>query len=301
MLRFVRDNLHLGQMTIVMLYLSLEGIHLITKKRNVGGAALVALAINIKLLPLVLLPWLFYRREAYAGTMVIAFYAAFMFLPSLFIGLEYNLFLLREWAVLVNPVKPQHLIDVSEKSFHGLSTMLPTLLMGDVRENEQLPIRRNIVNLSAAQVSVVLMTVRFMLIGFVLYFLRTLPFKKAPSRLHLFWEVSYLLLLIPLIFPHQQSYVFFLMSPAMVYVCYFLLMMRLYDYPHFGKNRFKRVVSMMSVVFLICNAPIILGHFREYYEHFKILTYSGLLTIIPLALCKPDYLEKRLPQESLAI
>lgn len=293
-LRFMRDNIHLGQMTIVMLYLSLEGISLITKERKTAGAALIALAINIKLLPLVLLPWLFYRREVLAGTLVVVFYAALMLLPSLFIGHQYNLFLIREWAVLVNPVKPQHLIDVSEKSLHGLSTVLPTLLMEVVRENEQLPIRRNIANLTSSEVATLLMVARLVLMTITLYFLRTRPFRKAPSPLHLFWEVSYILLLIPLIFPRQQSYSFLMMAPALVYLCYFFFMTRQYGYAYFSRSRFKLVVAVMSLVFLVCNATIILGHCREYYEHFKILTYAALITIIPLALCRPAYLERKL-------
>jgi hypothetical protein len=84
------------------------------------------------------------------------------------------------------------------------------------------------------------------------------------------------------------------MAPALVYLCYFLLMTPQFGYVDFGRRRYKLMVAIMSMVFLVCNATIILGHFREYYEHFKIITYAALLSIIPLAACKPEYLEKRL-------
>jgi uncharacterized membrane protein len=287
-IRFIRDNLHVGQMTICMLYLSMEGLSFILKGKTVAGAALIALAINIKLLPLVMLPYLLYRRELSAAALVIMFYAVLMLLPSVFIGHDYNMFLLSEWWKLVNPTNTEHVIDVSERSFHGLSTLLPVLLMSDVHEAYALPLKRNIADLTAEQVNLILNITRLALMSLTLYFLRTLPLKKAPSLLHTLWETSYIFLIVPLIFPHQQHYSFFFIFPAVIYLLYFLSVTYQINYSNFSKSRFITVVIMMIMIFLICNSTLILGHFREYYDHFKILTYAVLLLIVPLAICRPS-------------
>ena len=50
---------------------------------------------------------------------------------------------------------------------------------------------------------------RLFLAVFTLYFLRTFPFQKSKSNLHRLWEVGYLFLVIPFLFPHQQNYAYF--------------------------------------------------------------------------------------------
>ena len=61
--RLIFENLHVAQMTILLLYLCLEGIHSIQHKKIIQGAFLIALGINIKLIPIVLLPYLVYRKQ----------------------------------------------------------------------------------------------------------------------------------------------------------------------------------------------------------------------------------------------
>jgi hypothetical protein len=298
--RFLRDNFHLAQMTICILYLSLEGTSQIDKGRNTRGAALIALAINIKLLPLVLVPYLFYRKEPIAGIKVIVFYAFFLILPGAFITREYNYFLIGQWWTLVNPTNTEHIIDVSERSFHSLSTLLPTLLMENVHENYALPVRRNIADLTVHQVNIILNAARLILAAFTLYFLGSLPFKKASSRFQKLWELSYIFLLVPLIFPHQQHYAFFFILPAVIYLLYFLLLQYQDNYASFAKGKFIIVTSLLAVIFLVCNSTLILGEFTAYYFHFKILTYGALLLIVPLAMCRPGYVrEKRIEDQPL--
>lgn len=291
MMRFVRDNFHVAQMTICMLYLSLEGLRLVHEGKKIAGSALVALAINIKLLPLVLLPYLFYRREIKAGLFIGVFYFVFLVLPSLFIGHKHNIFLLSEWWTLINPSNKEHVIDVSERSFHGLSTLLPTLLMEHVPDPYALPLKRNIADLTVEQVNLVLNAARLLLIAFMLYFLRTLPFQKAGSRIHILWEISYLFMVVPLIFPHQQHYAFFFTFPAIIYLLYFLMVQQKNERPEKGK--LYSCIAAITVIFLVFNSTIILGHFSEYYEHFKILTYAALLLIVPLAVCRPALLFRK--------
>jgi hypothetical protein len=286
-LRFILNNFHLSQATILILYLSLEGVKQIDSGNKIAGAFFIAFAINIKLLGLVLLPYLVYRNEIKAFASVILFYTMMLFIPVLVIGVDRNVALLGSWWELVNPMNTKNILDVDETSFHSLSTLLATLLVAHVPDSHALPIRRNIADMSVTQLTYILNTVRLMLILFSLYFFRTMPFRPAKNRLHRYWEVSYLLLLVPLIFPHQQCYAFLFIVPAECYVLYYLFVNR----NLMTAARFKLITGAMVVIYLLGNLSLLLGEFQEYYDHFKIVTYGALSLIPVLAICKPN-LEK---------
>ena len=60
--RFILYNFDTSQITIVLLWGCLESLNLIIKDRPVLGSFILAVVISVKLLPLVLLPYLFYRK-----------------------------------------------------------------------------------------------------------------------------------------------------------------------------------------------------------------------------------------------
>ena len=132
-LRFFLDNIHYSQITIFILWCTAFGLQLILNNKTIAGSALLALGINIKLLPIVFLPYLIYRGYFKAFTYTVLFYFSYLFLPALFIGFNYNLSLIKTWLSLINPANQNHILDVEERSFHSLSTLLSTLLVNDVK------------------------------------------------------------------------------------------------------------------------------------------------------------------------
>lgn len=282
-LRFVLSNFHNHQITICILYLAIEGLQLIFSGNKLAGALLIALGINIKILPVVLLPYLLYRREFKASFLIIVFYAAMLFLPGFILGFVQNNMLISSWWKLINPANTIHNLDVDERSFRSLSTLLATLLVKNVPDKFALPMRRNIMDISYEHLVLVLNITRMLLISFSLYFFRTKPFKANLGNMHRFVEVSYLLLLVPLIFPHQQDYEFLFIMPAVTYIIYYLITKQ----NTLAVTKFRIITVCMILSYLLCNLSLLLGEFRQYYDHFKILTY-GVLMIIPLlAVCYP--------------
>ncbi len=280
-LRFTLSNFHNQQITICILYLILEGLRFIFSGNKLAGALLIALGINIKLLPVVLLPYLLYRKEFTASFLIIILYAALLLLPGFILGFAHNNMLIASWWNLINPSNTIHNLDVDERSFHSLSTLLATLLVENVPDKFALHIRRNIMDISYEHLVLILNITRLVLVSFTLYFLRTKPFYSNVSTLHRFVEISYLLLLIPLIFPHQQDYAFLFVLPAVVFIIYCLLTMN----PHLPKAKRNVLIFFLSFSYLCCNLSLIFGQYREYYDHFKILTYGALLLIPILAIC----------------
>jgi len=202
--KLILDNFHNGQVTIFMLLFMLDGLRLINSNKVLWGSALIALGINFKFLPLVLLPYLFYNKQIKACVFIMCWYICFLFLPALVCGFEFNNVLLKDWLIAINPSNTEHLIDTDETTLNGLTTLIPTLLMNTVPDPHALIYKRNILNLPITTVITLITIVRLLLLCFVFYFLHRKPFTLAKTKLQSLWELSYVFLLIPLIFPHQQ-------------------------------------------------------------------------------------------------
>ena len=301
-LRFLRDNFHLAQVTIFILYLTLEGLFLINSNRRIAGSLLIALGIDIKLLPIVLIPYLIYRNEWKSALYIIGFIIVLLCLPMAIIGFDYNNFLLAERWNLINPMNQAHILDTSERSFHSLTTLLSTLLVKDCGDYYALPLKRNITDISIDKLNAVINVVRMAFILFTLYFLRTKPFTSIRSDFRKLYEISYICIVIPLIFPHQQHYAFFFIFPATTYMLFYIF------YKYFDKERrtnikffkMKKItfIMLLSIVYFLTNSHFILGEFTTFYDHYKTLTYGVLLLIILLAICKPD---KLFPESAINI
>jgi hypothetical protein len=284
-IRFILDNYHTSQMTIFLVYASVESIYQFIKGRTKRGAFLLALAINIKLLPGVLLVYLIYRRWFREAGWVAAFYVLLLLIPILFTGPVRYSGLMKSWWELINPVRTGNVIDVDERSFSSLTSLLPTLLMEKVPDPHAMPLKRNILDLSYGTVEMVINISRVSLTLLALLFLRSLPFRKPMDNRHLFWELSYILLIIPLIFPHQQHYAFLFIVPASAHIIHFLL-----STENRKNRRMKRsflVAGLLVVSFLLTSSYLILGVYNNYYQHFKFVTWGALLLIIPLIMTNP--------------
>lgn len=276
-LRFFLDNLHNSQITIIILWCSIYGLYLIANNKPISGSVILALGINIKLLPIVFLPYLIYRGYFKAFGFTVLFYFVYLFGPSLFIDHEYNMSLLKTWLGLINPSNQNHVLDVEERSFHGLSTLLSTLFVKDVPDIYALTLKRNIADVSISTLSLILLSIRLLLVSFTLYFLKFKPFSKAKSVWQQCIEISYMLLLIPLIFPHQQHYAFMFTAPAFGIIIFYFIS----NYSQISKNKKTTIIILLTVIYLCANLKLLLGEFNKYYEHYKILTYGALL-LIPL-------------------
>jgi hypothetical protein len=271
-LRFYIANVHTSQITIVILWLSINGLKYILQNRYVTGSFLLALGINIKLLPLVFLPYLIYRGYFKATALIVLFYAGMLFLPSFFIGHDYNMTLIHTWLSIINPQNQQHILDVDERSFHSLSTLLSTLLVENVPDMYAMKLKRNIADIPLQQLATVITCVRLALIGLTLYFLRR-PGKPALNGISSCFEISYILLLIPLIFPHQQYYAFLFAMPAFAILLYAYMSVenRLY--------RSRGLLCFLIIEYIVFNIHLLLGAFAGFYDHYKLITYAAVALI----------------------
>lgn len=274
-------NFHNLQLTIILIYCLLEGLHQIRdKKRDLLGASIIAIGIMTKVSPIVIIPYLIYRRHFKAVSYLIVVFGLLLLLPSLFLGWEKNLGLWASWWEQINPGSEANEFDMNSRKNHGVGAWLASLLIEGIRHEEStLELRRHLIDLTPEKVKYIILTVRLLLAGFMLYFLRSLPFQSQSNKQHQLWEISYLLLVIPLIFPQQRIYNFLFLLPAVSYIIYHLLKAT-------TLSRWIKYLAVIGIVLL--NFELILGEFRYYYWHYKLLTYATLIILIPLATIKPS-------------
>ena len=288
-------NIHLAQVTIFILYLALEGLNLIIQKRYITGSLLIAFGLTIKLLLLPLIPYFIYRGNFRVTAYISAFVLLLIIIPAPVIGIDHYFFLLNERWDLLNPLNSKHVLDVSETTFHSLTTLLSVLLVENARNISSQDFPRNIMDIGYESLAVIINVVRGLLILFTLYFIRSRPFKNAGSKLQIFYELSYIFLITPLIYPHQQHYAFFFAFPAVSYISFYVLN-QIYVEPSYQAGKGKKLfyVFCFILIYFLLNSHFILGEYRYIYDHYKTLTY-GILMIIPLlAVCKPQGIKQNL-------
>lgn len=284
--RFIHYNFAMIQMTLFILWGILESLHQIKKGNNLLGASILALCINIKLLPIVIVPYLLYRGYFKPFLSTLVFLLLFLFIPAIYYGWNFNIMLISDWWQIINPANTEHQIEVNIGR-HSLSALIPSLF-SDTEAN--IPFRRNLFSLTHESSIFILNIIKGILIIGTLYFLKWPPFVKAKSQALKLRELSYILLLIPLIFPHQQKYAFALVLPAAYYlVC---ILVKYYA----GKTtRLKAIVIILLISFILMTLTtdgLIGRELNNITQHYKTITWGTLLLIPALIIAENLSLKK---------
>ena len=269
----IRDNLHYHQITILMVYLGVQGIDLILKKKDWQGGTLIALGINIKIMPIILFPYLLYRGHWKAAASCVLTYFVLLWLPAIFLGLEYNNFLLSEWWNSIDPSQKENTMDFSRAGFASLVTALFHSEEGETRSIF-------ITQLSLDSIVLITNILRGCVVFLTLYFLRTLPFQKAKSNLHRLRELSYLFLVTPFLFPHQQNYAYFYIYPAVIYLIYYFYKRREKNGGFLKTDKVK--LGILAGCYCMMNAELYLGAFRDFYIDIRLMTWAAIILLFVL-------------------
>ncbi|MEQ8910137.1 MAG: glycosyltransferase family 87 protein [Vicingaceae bacterium] len=284
-LRFVLHNFEMVQMTIFLLFCCTEAVRQTQQKRAWLSGLLLALGIVVKILPLVMIPYFIYRNQWKPLPYLIGFVIILLLFPAVFFGWEMNQNLLSDWWGIINPSNTEFVAEQNKfgEGIHSLSGLLAAYF-SDTPSFWGIEEPRIIKVLSAEKLSIMLSSLRLLFILFTLYFLRTLPFRAAKSSLHQLWELSYILGLVPLIFPHQQKYAFFFLTPAIAYVVYQWI----------SSNRPRLTPLLLSLFFLLAvftTDGIVGDQLNDLSEHYKTITFGTFCLLIALASCRPKALK----------
>ena len=90
--------------------------------------------------------------------------------------------------MILNPDNTEHILDVSERSFHSLSFLLSILLVENAGNNYSLKIKRTILNVDLETLKYILNITRLFFILLSLYFFKSLPFKVEKININYFMK-----------------------------------------------------------------------------------------------------------------
>jgi len=217
--RFIVFDLGFVQLTVFLLWCTLQSLQLVRTGKDIGGAALLALAINIKFLPLPFVLYLLYRKKIRAALFTCLFFVAYLFVPAMFLGWDRNMHLLTEWFNIINPGNKEWTIE-AEDGPSSLVALIPVYL---TNTKGVLSFKRNFINLDFRTVSLILNVVRLFFVVLTLAFLKSKPFVTIGNKVRQYWEMCYIFLAIPLLFPHQQVYAYVYIIPVFIYLSWYFV------------------------------------------------------------------------------
>lgn len=284
-------NLHVGQVTLLMTWAMWQSWVWFKDGRHWRAGLLLAFVISLKLMPLVLIPFLIWRGKWKGlGTTAVSL-VVIGCLPWLVLDEGIYQTLLRDRWLLLNPDNAEHILDVSERSMHSLTTLLATLLVAEAKGLYTEDIPRHVANVSLETLAVVIRCVQACFVLGALWFTGKPWFRGKLNGLETWYALAYIMLAAVLIFPHQQHYAFFMATPAMAYVLLFTCM----TWRSENKARWMWA-GLLLLIFWGFNSHFLLGALNWFWNHFKTLTYAALLLTGMLALLPPARLESFRPR-----
>jgi hypothetical protein len=268
--RYIIDNLELGQMTFLLVWGSMESFRLFLKGKFLWAAALLALIINIKLIPIALLGYFIYRAEWKMAGLTILFLGLYFILPALAGGWDYNIQMHESWFSSLTTTTSQAIYEDDGRPC--ISAWIPALTM----EIENPPeIKRNFVNLDAATVNALVNGTR-LIIAALLAFLFSRPLRNEKIPLKVFYDLSLLCLVTPLFFPHQGRYAVFYLILPYAFCIYQILTFR---------NNAVKILLVISFALVTLTTDGLIGtRGRDIADYLNLITYGAFALLAAMIL-----------------
>ena len=274
-LRLILHNFEMVQLNIFLLWLTMQCVQYISaEKKYWQGALLLAFGINFKILPIVFVPYFLCKSEYKAVALIAIFSILLLLLPALLLGYDFNVQLLKEWINIINPLNEKYNSAQNIESYrlHGLSALIASYFS----KNDNGTFQILISPLSNEVVRAIINVTRLFLILLSIFFISNKHNKSTSASRYFAIEISYLLLITPLIFPQQNKWAFVYLIPAFAIIFLHLIMK--------GWKEKYVSISLLAIIFALTTLTTdgIIGKSLGYYaECLKLLTI-GTLLIIPL-------------------
>lgn len=270
--KIVLVNYTFNQISVLILWTMFEAYHLLKKGHWVWAILILCLGINIKIMPIVLAPYIIVmgKKPFQIIGLGLAALLFFLYIPALFIGFETNQFLIGEWLKTLNPVSDIHVMQTYEYGFTDLSSMVTKFLSA---EPVYLEPQVNIADLSKPSLFLITNAIRAALLGSVVY----LAFKAKHAVYGVdkgFVIAAGFMALIPLCFPHQREYSFMFSMP--MFAVLMLMLAKLKSVSHY----------ILFMVFIALTGNLVWVDFAgqtavDIFKHYRLIT-MGMFAIFIL-------------------
>jgi hypothetical protein len=216
LLVFIWSNYHLGQPSLILLFLMLGGFAALRAQRQALAGASIGLAAAIKAFPVIAIIYLLYRRYWYAAIAAMLTVLLLLFiLPLPFRGLKKTVGDFRQWQAGMLRYREGGIAQRAARgyswknqSIFGLTNRL--LRPVSVNDEGEPASYRNIANVSFPKVNVVIMIIALVL---GLTFAAAIPLARPPDAAEFGAALILLLVMTPLAFGYLFSW---LMLPITV-------------------------------------------------------------------------------------
>ena len=286
-LRFILHNFEKAQMNIVVFYLTFEGLYQIfLLAKPARGGFLLALGICLKVLPVIFLPYLVYRKKISSTMAVVLFCMLLLLLPATWFGFAFDVHLLQGWWAAINPTLDKY---NSQQNvgvyFHCISALIPVYFSDCSYQGLSV----NIMSLEPQALFLLINIIRASLVGLVFFFLLKSASDNKRNAIFMFWEQAYIFLLIPLVFPHQQKYSYVNLLPVFGYIAYYIVNVFAVSTKTGKRDKTILLVSMAVILIpLVLSADIFWGmRIGKYFQFMKMVTIGTILLIPVLAYFSP--------------
>ena len=216
---FLNHNFNLGQITVLILWLSLEGTWRVLQGQPIRGAALLALGINIKILPLFFGFYLFTKGKFKASVYTAIFTGITLMLPALWFGWNHNSELLGHWQERITPSGDQYVFEKTN-GCQSLNCLMAAYLY-DFPESElshAYEANRKLARIPQDTLVIVLQCSRLALLLSIIPLVLFKRRQRLNPKVYLIYELAYVSLVTVLVFPHQMKYAMLYTVPAGAYL-----------------------------------------------------------------------------------
>jgi hypothetical protein len=213
MVKVLMANFTYNQITIWLLWMMLEAYRCFQNQKFIWGILLLCLGINIKLLPMVMVPyllWAYPQPIKHLGIGVLALLIMYC-IPAVWLGFGYNADLFKAWWQTLNPVSDVHSIQTYE---YGLMDLSATVTKYCSAELVYLEPDLHIIDLPKSVLFILVNGLRVALLGMAVH----LAWRLKTSAYGVSFQLAVFaafMALIPMCFPHQREYSYLLLMPML--------------------------------------------------------------------------------------
>lgn len=287
----VLHNVSLGQITILILWLTFEGLYqIIVKERKIFGGILLGMGVIIKIIPVLALFYLALKKEFKAGLISGITIVFCLILPALFVGIDQDIQLHKNWEQTINPSKKKYFFEFDNGTY-SLNAMLPAYFYDFKGNNVAPPTNRprQIVTLSNRQLELLVQITRIGLALGLIFFVFYSRNKDKGNNLFFIWQFAYLALVTALIFPHQQKYAMLYFVPAGIYFLLNFLIGLQSDKEAFSTQKTLSYISLaLIILFSIQGRDIIGNSATEFLDDYHTFGLINILAVALIFIIRPD-------------
>ena len=282
--RFLLDNLSLGQMTVMLLWATLETLRLWMAGKWLLAGALLALVINIKLLPVAVFCYFFYKGSWKVCLATAGFSILLLWIPSFVWGSAFNQQLHGDWLNTLTGTSVNSIVEDDNRP--GLSSLIPSLV---TETPVKFGLQRNFMELGPGAVQIVTNIGRLLFVLFGVALISG-PLKKPGSTARAFYDMSVICLLTPLVYPHQGKYALLYTLPAYA-VCIWFLLQTEKPWRVTGYRPVFILVAISFILVTLTTDGVITRTGSDFAEYYHLLSYGTFALLAALWKMKPGLKE----------